>query len=462
MSTKDENQSDGSQALQIRWYCLSANGMATLALDKADAEKVAAESDQLYPRNGPHVAVQMVPVQPDGRGTDAQIEKERDIARHAIVGAIAAGHAGQAHPGADHWLAAAHDAGARIAELEQSAGRPRAPCLSQIEECDRQQGLSIEDAWQALEALTALLPNKSDPNHEGHDARDVRKWRALVERLRALTQRPAAHTEREAFEPNAKLMELADRIDHEQLWRLSGLAQMDLPQEKQDRVLAGVMLRRYAELLGNDGWRIFPPRPGVSFRASTLDKVVEMARRDDARRASLPAPQQATPERHLTVTTNQQGEAFMVSWQDDEHRILEVVWERNPATPEPVGEVVYIAKGHLREVLNGNTMNAYLSPEPDRFADVALSTRPAPGVPEGFTSAPPTEQGWYWHWNGDEDSRPIPTSVLWSGSTGTCFVSRGQLGLSEAIDCDKYGGYWLKLNEPWDALAAAQAKGGQA
>lgn len=47
------------------------------------------------------------------------------------------------------------------------------------------------------------------------------------------------------------------------------------------------------------------------------------------------APQQATPERHLTVTTNQQGEAVMVSWQDDEHRILEVVWERKQATPEP-------------------------------------------------------------------------------------------------------------------------------
>lgn len=57
-------------------------------------------------------------------------------------------------------------------------------------------------------------------------------------------------------------------------------------------------------------------------------------------RASLPAPQQATPERHLTVTTNQQGEAVMVSWQDDEHRILDVVWERKQATPEPVGEPV--------------------------------------------------------------------------------------------------------------------------
>jgi hypothetical protein len=58
---------------------------------------------------------------PDGRGTDAQIERERDIARHAIVGALAAGYAGQAHPGADHWLAAAHDAGAKILSAEQVA-----------------------------------------------------------------------------------------------------------------------------------------------------------------------------------------------------------------------------------------------------------------------------------------------------------------------------------------------------
>ena len=49
---------------------------------------------------------------------------------------------------------------------------------------------------------------------------------------------------------------------------------------------------------------------------------------------------------------------------------------------EPVGEVVYVAKGHLREVLNGNAMNAYLAPEPDRFADVALYTHPAPSVPD--------------------------------------------------------------------------------
>jgi hypothetical protein len=45
------------------------------------------------------------------------------------------------------------------------------------------------------------------------------------------------HTEIEA---------LANRIDHEELWRLPGMEQRELPQEKRDRLDAGVYLRRYA------------------------------------------------------------------------------------------------------------------------------------------------------------------------------------------------------------------------
>ena len=40
------------------------------------------------------------------------------------------------------------------------------------------------------------------------------------------------------------------------------------------------------------------------------------------------APSVGAEGRHLTITTNTQGDAVLVSWQDDEHRILEVVWER--------------------------------------------------------------------------------------------------------------------------------------
>jgi hypothetical protein len=65
-----------------------------------------------------------------------------------------------------------------------------------------------------------------------------------------------------------------------------------------------------------------------------------------------------------------------------------------------------------------------------------------------WDKTPPTEQGWYWHWNGDPDHQPVPTSVLYSGTTRTCFVSIGQLGITEAIFCDKYGGYWMRMHAP--------------
>lgn len=88
-----------------------------------------------------------------------------------------------------------------------------------------------------------------------------------------------------AHEPSSKLMELADKIDHEQLWRWAGMDRDKMTAEQRDRMLAGVQLRRYADLLGNDGWRIYPPRPGFCLRAGSLDEAVAMAKRDEARRA---------------------------------------------------------------------------------------------------------------------------------------------------------------------------------
>ena len=84
------------------------------------------------------------------------------------------------------------------------------------------------------------------------------------------------------FAPDAKLLELADKIDHEQNWRHSGIFQRDhLTQDQKDRVLAGVMLRRYADLMAPESWRLFPPKSVVShsYRAATLEAVVKMAER---------------------------------------------------------------------------------------------------------------------------------------------------------------------------------------
>lgn len=72
----------------------------------------------------------------------------------------------------------------------------------------------------------------------------------------------------------------------------------------------------------------------------------------------------------------------------------------------------------------------------------------APATGSAWTQNPPTEQGTYWHWNGDEDCAPLPMFVLWSGHTGKCFVSMGQLGIEHAIDCDQYGGWWMPLYAP--------------
>ncbi|WP_321946607.1 hypothetical protein [Paraburkholderia sp. J10-1] len=65
-----------------------------------------------------------------------------------------------------------------------------------------------------------------------------------------------------------------------------------------------------------------------------------------------------------------------------------------------------------------------------------------------WSNGPPTKQGIYWHWTGDLDAKPIPLSVLWSGHSGKCFVSIGQYGITQAIDCDEYSGYWQPAVEP--------------
>lgn len=87
-------------------------------------------------------------------------------------------------------------------------------------------------------------------------------------------------------ESNAKLLALADRIDHQELWRQPLLDHDKMTPQQKDQLAAGVALRRYADLLGEGGWRIYPPRAGLSFRAGTLDAVLEMARNEEARRAA--------------------------------------------------------------------------------------------------------------------------------------------------------------------------------
>jgi hypothetical protein len=81
-----------------------------------------------------------------------------------------------------------------------------------------------------------------------------------------------------------------------------------------------------------------------------------------------------------------------------------------------------------------------------------------------WSDKPPTEQAWYWHWNGNQDDAPFPLSVLYSGTAKKCFVSMGQVD-EGAVFCDVYGGYWLRMIEPsitTMATAPDQAKGAPA
>lgn len=203
-------------------------------------------------------------------------------------------------------------------------------------------------AQAALEALEEIaLAGMSGTGQESEEG--LRDWHArqawkfigiaareLEPLRRALAQRPAAQTERGAFEAFVR--------------RQPGFA-------------AHLLYRRNF--------------PGSERIGQYVSMEIEFAWEAWQARASMPASQQATPERHLTVTTNQQGEAVMVSWQDDEHRILDVVWERKPATPEPVGEVVA-----YREKLTGRLCE----PEHTHRRKFPMCyepiTRPAPGVPE--------------------------------------------------------------------------------
>jgi hypothetical protein len=50
-----------SDLLPPRWYMVNNFGAATLCVDQKDAMKIARASDRLFPRDAPHVAVQLAP-----------------------------------------------------------------------------------------------------------------------------------------------------------------------------------------------------------------------------------------------------------------------------------------------------------------------------------------------------------------------------------------------------------------
>jgi hypothetical protein len=85
-----------------------------------------------------------------------------------------------------------------------------------------------------------------------------------------------------------KLRALADRIDHEELWRRPAMEHRDWSQDKIDRMNAAVELRRWANAKKPGRWLVIPPTGPVQFSADTLQKAAEMAKKhvDRAERRS--------------------------------------------------------------------------------------------------------------------------------------------------------------------------------
>lgn len=81
-----------------------------------------------------------------------------------------------------------------------------------------------------------------------------------------------------------KLRALADRIDHEQLWRRAGIERGGMTTDQIDRLDAAVELRRWADRKRPGRWIIVPPEGPVQFSAQSLQKAFEMAQTNENRR----------------------------------------------------------------------------------------------------------------------------------------------------------------------------------
>ena len=129
---------------------------------------------------------------------------------------------------------------------------------------------------------------------QGHEEIAFRFARRVLALASSAQQQPvSAEASEEPSEKQRKLLALADRIDHEQLWRWAGMDHHKMTPEQHNRMNAGVELRRYAQIWKADRWIVIPPVGPVRFSADTLDRAVEMAKRDEARRAAALTPPQA-------------------------------------------------------------------------------------------------------------------------------------------------------------------------
>lgn len=309
-------------------------------------------------------------------------------------------------------------------------------------------------------AVTCRCGTKGASANTGPNATDAAKIKAYSDartawNTRALTQRPAAQTEREA---DGLPLIVAGAIFDFAGFMTTRSEVIEVGSTAEAGPVAD-LVKEWAELRGLD-----------LADAAVLSWQLHIIR------ASLPAPQQATPDqfadasnmvapvalRSVHLTRDMAGMCFVringrvairdngdlidhmatLEWFADTQQATpttsgniltdafnEVQALKQQATPEPVGEVVYQIKGDSFECPHAwrdATEEAfYTTPAADRRI---LYTRPAPGVPEGFALVP-----------------VVPTKAM-----------------TTAVEHAMWERPSVNGSDVWSAvLAAAQAKGGE-
>lgn len=83
-------------------------------------------------------------------------------------------------------------------------------------------------------------------------------------------------------------------------------------------------------------------------------------------------------------------------------------------------------------------------------AEERLAAKAPPAVTQWHDWRGVTEPDWYWWWNGDEDSAPVPVAIggSWSGKDYDRFAMTGQLGWNREQMVSEMGGLWCRALPP--------------
>ena len=83
------------------------------------------------------------------------------------------------------------------------------------------------------------------------------------------------------------------------------------------------------------------------------DKFKKSGKGGDCSDYNIPLYTHPAKELHLSLQKTEDGELVAVTYTDDEHRIVEVLWQKPPAKTLTDKEIIDIAKEHIHQRLEG-------------------------------------------------------------------------------------------------------------